>query len=59
MQLYPYSSNVNKQCESFIKSKNVECLLEEYLQMKVKGLSNLDGPRMVFYMFSLPGNFLS
>ena len=61
-----------RQCESFIRqSKNVECLLEEYLQMKVKELLNLDGPRKphsflnivfpmsMFYGFSLPGNFLS
>ena len=61
-----------RQCESFIRqSKNVECLLEEYLQMKVKELLNLDGPRKphsflnivfpmdMFYGFSLPVNFLS
>ena len=45
--------------------------MEEYLQMKVKGLSNLDGPRMpqilfnivfpidTFYGFYLPESVLS
>ena len=45
--------------------------MEEFLQMKVKGLSNLDGPRTphsflnivflmdMFYSFFVPGNFLS
>ena len=64
--LIPVTST--RQCESFIRqSKNVECLLEEYLQMKVKRLSNVDGPRTrhsflnivfpmdMFYGFSLPG----
>ena len=56
-------------CQSFIReSKNVECLLKEYLQIKVKELSNVDGPRTphillnivfpidMFYSFSLPRN---
>ena len=60
-----------RQCESFRRqSKNKECPLEDYLQMKVKGSSNLDGPRTphsflniiflmdMFYSFSVPGNFL-
>ena len=36
-----------RQCGSFIRlSKSMECLLEVYLQMKVKGLPKIDGPRM-------------
>ena len=49
----------------------MECLLEEYLPMKVKGLPDLDSLKMphillnvvfpidVFYGFSLSGYFLS
>ena len=42
-------------------SKSVECVLEEYLQKKVKGLPNVDGPRtphilldIVFPIDSMP-----
>ena len=42
-----------RQCESFIRqSKNVEGLLEEYLQMKVKRLSNLDDLKNVSHFAS-------
>ena len=50
--LIPVTSS--RQCESFIRqSKNIECLLEEHLQVKVKGLLNLDvhkTPHILLYI---------
>ena len=43
MQLYPYSSNVNKKVWKLRKIiQNMEYLLEEYLKIQVKVLLNLD-----------------
>ena len=43
VQLYPYSSNVNKTVS--LLHNIIQKRLEKYLQMEVKRLSNLDVPR--------------